>query len=358
MHFSQTHNWDGSTPVPTDPAPNGNWLGAVGPNAFLLKMPANDLCLACHDGQTFAPDVLEVNQNAGAQTHGRSAGALNHLGTAPYETWKGHTLGTTDLPPGFDGGASLATTFTYSGGTTGLECTNCHTQHGRADAYRNLGPRSNARYIVSYKFSTTAGDFAAPCQNSTATTSPCDVRVNLASYTSNSGNAATFAPYYDAVNVFYGRNDAIDWTGANDVSNRIDAQCAFCHGNFHGGPGDATIQLPGFPGNEEFIRHPTSETTIGTMGGGHSSLTRYTTATTKVKTYATAGDFSDASPGCVSCHKAHGNQNPFGLVFLNRNSVAPDEQGGWATGQTPDPAGQYTQGYRNLCGQCHGQGNL
>jgi hypothetical protein len=76
-----------------------------------------------------------------------------------------------------------------------------------------------------------------------------------------------------------------------------------------------------------------------------------------VKTYSTLAAWTDASPGCITCHKGHGNQNPFGLVFLNRNSVAPDEQGGWASGQTPDPPGQYVQGYRNLCGQCHGQGN-
>jgi len=352
MHFSQTHNWDGSTPVPTTPQPNGNWLGAVGPNEFLLKMPANELCLACHDGQTFAPDVLEVNTNAASQIEGRSAGALNRTtSAAPYQTWKGHTLDSTDLPPGYNP-ATIGATYTY---TPALECTSCHTQHGRGEAYRNLGPRSTSAYIVTYKFSTTAGDFTAPCRNTTATAN-CDVRVDLASYTPNGGDPAVMAPYYDTSNVFYGRDDTIV-LGPNDVSNRMDAQCAFCHGNFHGGPGDPNIQIPAQPLFEEFLRHPTSETSIGTMSGGHSSLTRYTTATTKVKTYSTNAAWTDASPGCVSCHKGHGNQNPFGLVFLNRNSVAPNEEGGWATGQTPDVPPAYVVGYRNLCGQCHGQGN-
>src|SRR5512143_3702704 len=90
MHFSQTHNWDGTTPVPTTPAANGDWLSATGPNQFLLKAPANQLCLGCPDGQTFAPDVMGVNINA-APTQGREAGALNETALgAPYDTFKGH----------------------------------------------------------------------------------------------------------------------------------------------------------------------------------------------------------------------------------------------------------------------------
>ena len=73
-----------------------------------------------------------------------------------------------------------------------------------------------------------------------------------------------------------------------------------------------------------------------------------------MRTTATA--WTDAQPGCVSCHKAHGNQNPFGLVFLNRNATSVDEQGGYGTGQT-EMANGYGVGYRNLCGQCHSQGN-
>ena len=102
MHYSQTHNWDGTTPVPTTGNANGNWLGSGGPFQYLLKSgsassPINDLCLACHDGQTFAPDVLGANANP----YVRQAGALNRIGgAAPYENWKGHTLDMTATPPG------------------------------------------------------------------------------------------------------------------------------------------------------------------------------------------------------------------------------------------------------------------
>ncbi len=75
--------------------------------------------------------------------------------------------------------------------------------------------------------------------------------------------------------------------------------------------------------------------------------------TTKVHVYSDQAGYIDAAPGCLSCHKAHGNQNPFGLMFLNGNATAIDEEGGYATGQTQD----LVQGYRNLCGQCHSQGN-
>src|SRR5262245_39840383 len=81
MHFSMQHNWDGTTPVSTTPAANGNWLGANGPNMRLLKAPANELCKGCHDGQSFAPDVFEANVNP-SPTQGRSAGAINDVSSA------------------------------------------------------------------------------------------------------------------------------------------------------------------------------------------------------------------------------------------------------------------------------------
>ena len=140
----------------------------------------------------------------------------------------------------------------------------------------------------------------------------------------------------------------------------MDTFCSACHGDFHGSPGDANIGASA-AALDGFLRHPTSRTVIGGAAaqsyGGHSALTRYTTATTKVKVYASDRvAYADATPGCVSCHKAHGNQNPFGLVFLNRTATAVSEQGGYATGQV-EAANGYQVGYRNLCGQCHGQGN-
>ena len=348
MHFSMQHNWDGTDPVPTV-GQNGNWLSATGPNAFLLKAPANQLCLACHDGQTFAPDVLGTNSNA-SPTQGRSAGAVNEAALgAPYDGWKGHTLDATAVPPGFDP-TVIGAGATWYDPAGGLECISCHAQHGPPASYRNLGP-----YALGAAASAARPTYTIATTN-TATT---DVWINIAGpYTPNSGAAATFNPYYDNANVSYNRNDAT--VGTTKTSNRLDTFCASCHGEFHGGPGDAGIGATA-AALDAFIRHPTAQTTIGAAGtqgyGGHSTLTRYTAATTKVKVYASdRAGYTDASPGCVSCHKAHGNQNPFGLVYLSRNATSVGEEGGYGTGQT-EVANGYQVGYRNLCGQCHGQGN-
>ena len=53
---------------------------------------------------------------------------------------------------------------------------------------------------------------------------------------------------------------------------------------------------------------------------------------------------ADVTPTCITCHKAHGNGNPFGLIF-RAGSGAPTEDG--------DTDGS---SLRDLCGQCHVQG--
>ncbi len=359
MHFSMQHDWDSSSAPSNTPAANGNWLSVNGPNQFLLKAPANELCAGCHDGQTFAPDVIGNNTNLAGLTQGRSAGALNDLtGAAPYQYYKGHTLGNTAVPPGFNPtAAGVPTANQYVPGAEGLECISCHLQHGSATVWRNLGPRV-AAFQPTYAMGTTNNTTMDVWLNQQYTT---DASTSGNPYPANSGNAATFNIIYDNAAVTYNKsNPAVPAGSTETTSNRMDTFCSSCHGNFHGGPGDTNIgaSLAALDG---FIRHPTSVVVIGASGaqsyGGHSALSRYVQATTKVKTYANDRvGYTDASPGCVTCHKAHGNQNPFGLVFLNRNATGIDEQGGYATGQI-EMANGYGQGYRNLCGQCHSQGN-
>jgi hypothetical protein len=325
----------------------GNWLGTTGPNQFLLKAPPNQLCLACHDGQTFAPDVLAINSNA-SPSQGREAGAINEAASgAPYDMWKGHTLDSTSQPPGWNPTAAGVPATQQYNPANGLECISCHLQHGSATVYRNLGPRT-AAFQPTYQLGTT---------NDTNR----DVWVNIAApYTAGTGSAGTFNPYYDRANITFNKtNPTVPAGSTSTTSNRIDTFCSQCHGDFHGGPGDANIGAT-TAALDGFIRHPTSVVVIGQSGsqgyGGHSALSRFTGTTdaNKVKVYANdRAGWTDASPGCITCHKSHGNQNPFGLIFLARTATSVDEQGGWSSGQT-----QNTQnGLRNLCGQCHGQGN-
>jgi cytochrome c553 len=260
----------------------------------------------------------------------------------------GHELDSTDAPPGYDTAYLTAVgAGDWYDETGGLECTSCHTQHGIAGVYRNLGPRGlGTANLPTYTISTT---------NNTAR--DVWIRIDPTSYTPNSGAASTFSPFYDQANVFYNRVDKT--VGGRMTSNGIDTQCSGCHGTFHGGTADTNIDpVPG--DNHSFVRHPTSQETLNTGGSGTSNINRFRPIPEAVKVKVYTNDYTtyaDASPGCVTCHKAHGNKNPFGLIFLSRTATTNNEEGGNGT-ELPSPGtATYQRGYRNLCGQCHGQGN-
>jgi len=48
------------------------------------------------------------------------------------------------------------------------------------------------------------------------------------------------------------------------------------------------------------------------------------------------------TPSCFSCHKGHGNNNTFGLIFMGGNSTISEEGDGGS--------------FRGMCHQCHSQG--
>jgi len=53
---------------------------------------------------------------------------------------------------------------------------------------------------------------------------------------------------------------------------------------------------------------------------------------------------ADNTPSCMSCHKSHGNQNAFGLIYMSGTGTVTEE--GDVNG---------TQS-KDLCKQCHVQG--
>ena len=125
-HYSQAHSYSGSAWFPG--------LGTAGPYNNLLRDDENKVCLACHNGSSYAPDVFGAN---GGVATIRQAGALNTttghgLSNDPtYDEIDGHTLYSTALPPGKG-------TSAYVPKTDGLTCVDCHAQHGIATQYRNL----------------------------------------------------------------------------------------------------------------------------------------------------------------------------------------------------------------------------
>lgn len=297
MHYSMQHNYrGGSTDVIND---------SLGPFENLLKANPNDLCLACHDGTGFAPDVL----GADGGDYPRQAGALNRL-TSPepgYHTWDGHTLDSTATAPGG----------TWADTDHGLTCVDCHSPHGIQTQYRNLWTSTDA----GDKFLNKTITFAAGSNNTSK-----DVHIDAFDFPSRYGVDGVHFNEPDPTKSAYG-----NW-------------CGSCHGDFHGSGGTANLggASGGDLGNTPWKRHPVADVNIGQTGA--SSLSHYQSHTNRVKVMSTSGNWdtgTDVTPSCFSCHKAHGNRNAFGLIYMSGTGVVTEE--GDTGGTTMS----------NLCRQCH-----
>ncbi len=327
MHYSQQHQYDGTPGAGMPP------LGAAGPYKYLLRNDENALCKSCHDGQTFAPDVVGANTG----THVREAGALNEVGgTGDYAEWKGHTLGSTATAPGG--------TFANA---EGLECVNCHHQHGHAgsnvtdvkgnavtSAYRNLRAMSIGGVNKNVSYAKETNDLTKD--------------VLLRSWTLG-----------DIANNY--KVDNVDLNEPVSTDSGIGTWCKGCHTNFHGKKGDTNMGGNG-TGGTEWLRHPTADANIGAVGGGHSSLSRFGGRLNRVKVMSPTGDWgtqgaawanppTDLTPTCITCHKAHGNKNPFGLIYMAGLTAGGVTEEGDTEGTTGAGSGA-----RRVCMQCHVQG--
>lgn len=315
MHFSQQHGYmDADSTLGYGSQFPGGFtpLGGAGPHPYLLRNEVNDLCLTCHDGQTFAPDVLGANTNS----YARAAGALNHIGDGVVAEQTGHTLGSTDPAPGSTPAWSSA---------VGLECTNCHFPHGSV-SYRNLAGNP--------------GNYSAQSRTY-ATVSQITGAVNdltMAVWERDSGGLPGH----------YGW-DAVDFnepaaTPALYAGSAYAFYCKGCHTDFHGAQGGTEV---GGTGGEAWLRHPNAVANIGGMGGGHSSLATFTSRTNRVKVMSASGVWNppaaDNTPSCFSCHKSHGNNNAFGLIYMSGTGTVTEEGDDGTT-------------VKEMCKQCHIQG--
>jgi hypothetical protein len=290
-------------------------LAAAGP---LLREDINDLCLACHDDSRRAVDVLGTN-NGRSPADVRQAGLLNRLGIGRPGT--GHTLDSLEVAPGSSPPWSAADE--PHGAGRGLDCIHCHTPHGGRDqvpTYRNLrgdaGHNGPGQGLVTY-------NQGAPGANDLSR----DVfqRAEL---------------WYD--------ESAVDFNEPNARDSALARFCAGCHGEFHGSPGDART-VGGTLGDggryRGFVRHPAAGVDLGSRNDGGASASQYNLHANKVKVLSSTGVWnpvgSDATPSCISCHKAHGNDNEFGLIFRS---------GRGRLTENGDTNGTQLE---HLCGQCH-----
>lgn len=311
MHYSQTHGYNGNGGGFAVP------VGGSGPYHFLLRNDINDLCLTCHDGSSFAPDVFEEHSNG----YVRQGGSLNDLDSSgPYYPADGHTLNSTDVAPGSDSAWS---------NSDGLNCTNCHGAHGAgfANSYRNLG---------GY------GTVGGPGNEITYSRGDVDGANDLNLWVFEDVSGGTNNAHYGVGSITFNEPGGVDSGYANF--------CKGCHTDFHGAVGGAEIGGVGSPA-EEFVRHPAAGADIGAIGGGHSDLARFVGKANQVQVMSPTGQRAGAYDGtdtgltasCMSCHKGHGNQNAFGLIYM------------LGTG-TIDEEGDDGIDARNMCRQCHGMG--
>jgi hypothetical protein len=302
-HYSQSHGFTvGGTTFPP--------LGASGPYKHLLRNEVNDMCLACHDGQAWAPDVFGTAADGSTR---RLAGALNaaagHRGNdGGYETIDGHTLWSTDVAPGG----------TFAGtAPEGLNCVSCHAQHGIATQYRNLLNR-NAFTGKNVTYAVTVNDGTKDVYERSA------------------------AAYNEA---------DVDFNEPDPTKSAYAAWCQSCHTKFHGASGSADMGgASGGDANLAFpwLRHPQADVNIGQNATFISSLSQFNSHTNRVKVMDSQGLWNGTTadntvtPSCFSCHKAHGNKNAFGLIFMTGTGTVTEEGDGGI--------------YKDLCRQCHVQG--
>ncbi|MBI1849301.1 MAG: hypothetical protein HYR85_03050 [Planctomycetes bacterium] len=275
----------------------------------LSRRDANRVCLSCHGNgngkQSNAPNVVGVNRSVVP----RQAGALSGLGS-PHRSENGHTLGSALPAPG---GSWVA-------GAGGLTCVDCHDSHGQASQYRNLVLRpgtADANRVVTYVTSA-----------SNDRTKDVWIRPSL-----------SLLDRYSSANVRF--NQPI--VGQSAYS----AWCEGCHSGTHeslGSPRPGRVDSGESP--RGWRMHPTASATIGAENDRHSSFARFATLQNRVPTLSASGNWPsrDNVVSCMSCHKAHGNDNAFGLLYMSgRGAVTEDGDTG-------------SKGYVDLCHQCHTTG--
>ncbi len=281
MHASMEHNYEGTT------AGDGNvesfpWNPA--PTAKLLKFgDPLDLCLSCHDGMSGVPDVVDSDVNG---LNERSAG---HFSAPETMNPRGHNLGR-DLEQGYVYDFCARCHFGGEVTTASVTCIDCHAMHGNGNP-RNLQWASNPGNEPPLGLFNPVG--------------------------------MTGIAKYENANVGYGT--------AGDISLReVTNICIDCHhgimGGFHYGGEDYMGRHPIYDSEGGIINVISQGDASGSTNSGHwndgvgigfdgTQRVSYLVPGALDYTSATIVDGSMNSVFCLSCHKAHGSDQAFSLVW-------------------------------------------